>query len=516
MVDIGIIKFQIADIHFGMFADRILEIVRLERVRPIPRPLPYVVGLTELRNYIVTIVDFRKRLGLSPIHLDRGTIMIAVKLSFGVIGLLVESISNFKRVAETEILSPFSIAGLPAQLLQGILAADEDIMIIPDLNKILLSYIPMQLSSITSSEKIAFQYRSTPGAIGRTLENTLVSQGYLDDDIILKLPRSMSLPSVQVHKFISYYPDFQPRKKIRAKDESASGTHQQTRAGDESYTSLSKRLENRQQNSYTRSAQHAGDRVPVLPFKPQQDFVHAFEEILQSSTGREQQMSPQRVLSDRELGRHIAKTFRVAPVQLTKYFTYYPQSSATSSYPSSHDFFTRIIQERQRSAQALSLDERLNELLRHSRYKLEEVLQTLEKEGYTLQRKALRRIGEHYQVSQVGIARLAGNFPELQFDLAIEKGETRFQDDGEDTTRAQQQVQTGKNDQTRGAEAYQKFKSPVHKLKAETANLNACLQYLATQEYLDDDHAVRYVAVQLSIATCRLSKLRSYYQFREK
>lgn len=515
MADIGIIKFQIADIHFGVFADQILEIVRLDNFRPIPQPLSYIVGLTELRNYIVTVVDFRKRLGLSPIYRDQGTTMIAVKLSLGVIGLLVESISNFRRVPEMEILSPFSIAGLPAQLLQGVLAADEEIMIIPALNKIFSSYIPLQLSSITSSEKIAFQYRSTPGAISRTLENTLISQGYLDDDIILKLPRSMNLPSVQVHKFISYYPDFHARKRIRTEDKSTSGTHQQTRAGDESYSSLSKRLESRQQYSYTRHAQHNRDRLPALPFAPRQGFAMAFERILQCNVDGEQQVSPQTVLSDHELGRHIAETLRVAPVRLTKYFSYYPRGSETSNYPSSSELFTRQIRERQSTSHALSLDEHLNELLRHSRYTLGDVLQTLEQEGCVLQRRALRRIGEHYKVSQMRIARLAVNFPELQFNFAIDKEDTQLPDD-EDTTDTRWQPQSRERKQSLGSEAHKELRPPVYKLRAERADLNAYLQELAEQDYLDDDRAVRGTAVQLRIATCRLSKLRSYYQFREK
>lgn len=518
MADIGIIKFQVADIQFGMLADRILEIVRLENFRPIPRPLPYVIGLTELRNYIITIVDFRKRLGLSPLASPQGATMITVKLPSGVVGLLVESISNFTRVAETEILSPFSIAGLPAHLLQGVLASDEEIMILPDLDTIFSSYIPMQLSSITSSEKIAFQYRTTPGAISRTLENTLVSQGYLDKDIILKLPRSMSLPSVQVHKFISYYPDFQPRKATPARDDQAPGTPQQTRAGDESYFSLSKRLESRQQPAYSRRVQHSEDRLPELPFSPQQGVVHAFETLLQAgrSSGKPS-ISPQRVLGDRELGRHIAKRLRVSPAQLNKYFTYYPRSSSTSAeYPSPQKFFERMLAERQSTAaHRRSLDERLNELLRHSRNSLGEVLQALEREGYTLKRKALRRIGEHYQASQNAIARLLGNFPELQLDFADELRHTHLPGN-EESACVPEQAPNSENEHTQGPESYQQLRPPVCELHAKTANLNACLQYLAEHEYLEDDRALRYVAAQLRAAPCRLNKLRSYYQFRGK
>ena len=71
MTENGIIKFQLANIQFGIFADHILEIVRLGSFREIPMPLPYIIGLTQMRDYIVVIADLRKRLGLTPLPLKR-------------------------------------------------------------------------------------------------------------------------------------------------------------------------------------------------------------------------------------------------------------------------------------------------------------------------------------------------------------------------------------------------------------------------------------------------------------
>jgi purine-binding chemotaxis protein CheW len=212
MADIGIIKFQLGGMNFCMYSDRIVEIVRYTGVRKIPRPLPYVVGLIELRKHIVVVVDFRKRVGLSPITLSKDTVMIVVNLSSGMVGILVETISDFRRVTEKLILPPIAIAGFPEHLLHGVLTEKDDIMLIPNLDQIFASYINIRLVPISPPERIAFQYRFTHGALTRTLEGILLSQPALDPEIVRKLPHSLCLPSTLVHRMISYYPDFQSRQ----------------------------------------------------------------------------------------------------------------------------------------------------------------------------------------------------------------------------------------------------------------------------------------------------------------
>ena len=342
MANSGIIKFQLADIQFGVFADRILEIVRLTDFRRIPRPLPYVVGLTELRHYIVVIVDLRKRFGLSPIPLERGTTMIAMKISSGMIGMLVESISHFRPIPPEQILPPISIAGFPAKLLHGVIADDDDMLILPNFDDIFSSYIHVHLLPVTPSEKIAFQYRSSRGAITRTLENTLVSEGYLDETIIRKLPRAMELSSVYVHKVTSYYPHFRPQITASSQETPQSQT---IKAGDETYLSLSQRLRDRG-TSHSIYEEHAPDTFTIQARMGKVSQVRSHEaapsrlgetlhlaESFVLSTLSGQPIAPQKLLAHPEIGKNFAKTLCISPVSLTKFLTYYDQEIPLTSVP---------------------------------------------------------------------------------------------------------------------------------------------------------------------------------------
>ena len=311
MADIGIIKFRLGEMNFCMYSDRIVEIVRFTGVRQIPRPLPYVVGIIQLRKRVVAVVDLRKRLGLPPITLSKDTALIVVNLSVGMFGLLVDAIADFKRIAEALILPPISLAGFPEHLLHGVLTEKDDILLLPHFDKIFASYINIAVVPISASEKIAFQYRFTPGALSRTLENILLHQPCLDPEIARELPHALFLPSCRVHKMTSYYPDFQPRQALVKKPEPRRGTSQKLRSGDEQYASLSQRLQQRLRGETSIKGEGEADLLDGLLADPQASISKRLEDILHKGAG------------PAATGRKLAQALQLAPTALTKYLTYY-------------------------------------------------------------------------------------------------------------------------------------------------------------------------------------------------
>ena len=515
MTNQGIIKFQLADIHFGVLSDRILEIVRLADYRRIPDPLPYVVGLTELRRYIVVIVDLRKRFGLSPIPLERGTTMIAMKISSGMIGLLVESISYFRPIPSEQILPPISIAGFPSKLLHGVIADNDDILILPNFDDIFSSYIHLHLLPITSSEKIAFQYRSTQGAITRTLENTLVSEGFLDETTLRKLPRAMELSSVHVHKVSSYYPHFRPCTNPASQEQSAA-RFQTIKAGDESYSSLSKRLHD-QDDSSDVYGDHAPDPVPIrvklgtaiesrsneVVFNRLGKTLHLAESFV-FSTLSGQPIVLRELLAHPGIGGNFAKTLRIAPVLLTKFLTYYEHKTLQTSLPVRG---TPTAASPRNCLPLLPLEKQLK-AFKQRRTPLEEALRTLNEAGAILNRRHIQWFITHYKVSLIQIAKLRLYFPDMTFNLNETPEKTLPKSPPSNDVQTELQA----DEQTQSCKIDRFFTTdiPLGK-KTFSGSVSRGFQYLLAHNKLPDDHAVRYVAAQLRIPTCRLSAMRNYY-----
>ncbi len=507
MADIGIIKFQLAGIHFGMYADRILEIVRFTEVRKIPQPLPYVVGITELRNYIVIVVDFRKRLGLSPLLLERGTTMIVTNISSGMIGVLVESISHFRKIPEAKILPPISVAGFPDQLLRGVVAEENEIMIIPDIDNIFTSYIKVQLVPITPSEKIAFQFRFTPGSLSRTLENMLFKEGFLDQKTIKKLPHSMCLPGVLVHKLTTYYPDFFPEKDDTSQETRRLPSSQKIRAGDESYFSLSQKLhlQSGPKKEEPRSLKKEHAESPILASQVSmpsiwEDLHHVVENLVLTHLSG-QSVPPETLISHPEaVDKNVTKILDISPVRLSKYLNYH-ESSETLQRLTQQEAYSRL--SRQSFGKAIPLKERLKQLVQ-IHYRIEEVLQTLSNEQYVLTRSYMRWIAKHYRIPLVKIAKLYANFPELRYEAETNQ---------EKTTTKEQKNEGSQDKHSKGETTPFEMSKKISLFQAET--VSEYLHHLAEENKLFDDHVVRAVASRLRIPTCRLSKLRSFYRFRE-
>ncbi len=512
MADIGIIKFQLASLQFGMFADRILEIVRVTDVRAIPRPLPYVVGFTEIRNYVVVIVDLRRRLGLPPVPLIKGATMIVANMSSGMLGLLVDSISHFKRISQEELLSPIPIAGFPAHLLSGVLAENDDMIIVPDFDRIFSSYIRIQVLPITPSEKIAFQYRSTPGAITRTLETMIVTRQFLDEKIIKKLSRSISLAAVHVHKITSYYPNFHPKKsrtEIQKPD-----VLESPKAGDASYSSLSRQLElqyqRKQREEYVHKEGNAEFRKHPSPFTKK--YLDTLWEGLLASTGVTGEElfpeipvpSPEVMISHPEVGGDIARTLRISAVRLRKYFTYYAQQTAKKPPDP-----LAVIRKQPSQATIQTLDDHLEEFKR-SHLELQNVLQWLCDKQYTLKRRHINWLTKHYHISPVKLAALLSLFPKLSFDLTPETEEVSS---SEETFRSQE-VQHEEEEQEQPQADDTMYHLQQFKIPSSADAIRQCLQRLSEEGLLQENSAIRYAAMQLRVSTCRLSKLRSYYDMK--
>lgn len=503
MAEIGVIKFELAHMNFCMYADHILEIVRYEGARSVPCPLPYVVGLCELRRHIVTVVDLHTRVGLPAAPRTKDTVMIVTSLPAGTYGMLVDNIYDFRRVPEERILPPISIAGLPEYLLRGVLTDADDILPIPDFEKMFSSFLHIHLVPISLSEKIAFRYRFTPGALTRTLENNLLARQRLDAAMIKKLSRSLYIPSSQVHRMTSYYRDFLPES---GRSESQAFRHGGgLRAGDEQYASLSQDMDRQQQRATAEQRRvarppeaSAADLLTALPtdsVSAALEYVLHHQDFAQAEIVLPTDHSQVRRLRLRPaVGRPLAKRLGMAPARLNRYWTYYraPERAAEEAVTLSPSISDD-------SVDAILADAQPPEPHEQPVHALLRTLRRLHEESRVLSREMVGRLCADYHVTPVRLARLLSAFPE--YSVAVRLTDSPASDEPED---AELQPGTPPTDST---DARHDFPD----LAAAEKPVTDILWQLADQRVLGDQRTLRQVAVSRKISTCRLNKLQQYY-----
>jgi purine-binding chemotaxis protein CheW len=130
--------FCVGDGHFALDIMRIKEIVNPVPITPVPRAPAFVEGIIELRGAFLPVVDLRKRFGLEPTPLDRDSKYMIVGMEGRVVGLVVDRVSEVKRVALAEVSEAPAIArGPEARFLSGVFKADGRIMMMLDLDEVL-------------------------------------------------------------------------------------------------------------------------------------------------------------------------------------------------------------------------------------------------------------------------------------------------------------------------------------------------------------------------------------------
>ncbi len=147
------IIFTISTEEFGIEIDKVIEIIRPQKVTHFPGVPVYVSGVFNLRGSVIPLIDMRKRLNVKPLP-NREKILI-VKLHNGRIGLLVDSVKEILTIGDEEISSPPSIfKGLKTEYIKGIGRVDDRLIIIFNLDNLVTPEEITMLGDMTEKASI--------------------------------------------------------------------------------------------------------------------------------------------------------------------------------------------------------------------------------------------------------------------------------------------------------------------------------------------------------------------------
>lgn len=100
----------LADEAYGLSVLRIREIIRLQKITPVPQMPDYVKGVINLRGRIIPVVDLRAKFGLKVEFAER-TCIVVVQVKLGgdqavQMGLIVDSVEEVVNLPAEEIEAP--------------------------------------------------------------------------------------------------------------------------------------------------------------------------------------------------------------------------------------------------------------------------------------------------------------------------------------------------------------------------------------------------------------------------
>ncbi len=136
--------FTIGDELFGMGIERVVEILKLQKIFTIPGLPEFLTGVMSVRGNIIPVIDLRRRFGLkSSGNKER---IIIVRYGQEKIGFLVDEIKEILSLSPEEIRTPPSIfKGFKTEYLTGLGKHAEDIIILLNIDNLLTSEEKIQL-----------------------------------------------------------------------------------------------------------------------------------------------------------------------------------------------------------------------------------------------------------------------------------------------------------------------------------------------------------------------------------
>lgn len=149
--------FRLEDGVFAVPVTDVKEVLNYEPCTKVPKSLPYMSGVLNIRGSIITIIDFRLLLGLSPSkNIDKTRIVVTEtqtddkeEVTFGVIVDDVEGVTQLKNVPSD--VNTYGTLSERKDFIKAVGRNGDDFVLVLDINNI---YTSIEKEIIESKSKI--------------------------------------------------------------------------------------------------------------------------------------------------------------------------------------------------------------------------------------------------------------------------------------------------------------------------------------------------------------------------
>jgi purine-binding chemotaxis protein CheW len=128
--------FYLDGLLFGVDLQNVQEVIRFLKTTRVPLAPPTVCGLLNLRGQIVTALDLRRCLGLTPLTSDSAPMNVVVRAADGTVSLLVDEIGDVVEVEDSSFEPPpETLRGAVRSMILGVHKLKDRLMHVLDVEK---------------------------------------------------------------------------------------------------------------------------------------------------------------------------------------------------------------------------------------------------------------------------------------------------------------------------------------------------------------------------------------------
>jgi purine-binding chemotaxis protein CheW len=131
-----IIVFTLDDKLYAVKIGQIREITRMGEISPVPNSSDYILGVTNRRGQVTTVIDLRKRLYVNSKPFDKHTRMMIIENKGTAKGMVVDAVAEVTMLPKSDIEEMPEIAKANdgnSAFIKGIAKKDNHLIILVDL-----------------------------------------------------------------------------------------------------------------------------------------------------------------------------------------------------------------------------------------------------------------------------------------------------------------------------------------------------------------------------------------------
>ena len=123
--------------EYGFDIMQIKEIIRYQKITPIPKAASFIEGVINLRGMVVPVIDLRKRFEL-PVDVNIKCRIIIAQVETKIVGLIIDDVTDIVTLPKTSILpSPKTVKGVEVEYLDGMADMERGLLLVLNLNRLL-------------------------------------------------------------------------------------------------------------------------------------------------------------------------------------------------------------------------------------------------------------------------------------------------------------------------------------------------------------------------------------------
>lgn len=132
-----LIVFSLDKQSYGLPLHAITKVLRAVEVTPLPKALSLILGVVNVHDEVIPVLDIRNFLGLNQKAIGLSDCFIATQISSRTLIFVVDSVLNMTEYFTNEIVPVDCFFPKNAEHIKGILKKDNDLIFILDIEKLI-------------------------------------------------------------------------------------------------------------------------------------------------------------------------------------------------------------------------------------------------------------------------------------------------------------------------------------------------------------------------------------------